>query len=168
MVRLDCIRWIALAGATLAVAAHVACGGAESCVQSKCTSGAWLHIPLTSDVASLAGAAVSVCRNDECYTAPLPDVPSADSAGSSVSFAGTVAVLGTLWQKADRSVVLDVEWHVGDPSQTVDGDHYVVKLTNAAGVATTLLDKPATYHLTELNPEECTPATRCTIVELTP
>jgi hypothetical protein len=162
------VRWIVLASAVSTLGLAVACGGSDTCVQSKCSSGAWMHIPLPSGTTGLAGAPLTVCRNVECYAATLPAVPSADSTGASVFFPGTSPVVATLWQQVDQTVVLDVEWHVSDSSQAVDGDHYVVTLTTAAGAPTTLLDKTAAYHLTEPNPEECTPATRCSIAELAP
>jgi hypothetical protein len=161
------LRWFVLVCVSYVMGLVMACGGSDTCVESKCISGAWMHIPV-APATGLAGGTLSVCRNTECYTATLPPVPPADSAGASVFFAGTESVLATLWQQLDQTVVLDVEWHVGDSSQAAEGDHYVVTLTTAAGGAGTLLDKLATYHLTEPNPEECTPATICSITELVP
>jgi hypothetical protein len=162
------VHGFALLLAAAPLALGLACGGSDKCVQSKCISGAWLHVPLATTASGLAGMSVSVCRNAECYSASLPALLPADSTGASVFFPATTTVGGNLWQQVDGSVVLDLEWHVDDASQTVDGDRYVVTLTSAIGVATTVLDKTAAYQATEPSPEECTPATRCSISELTP
>jgi hypothetical protein len=161
------MRWFPLSFAASALGLAVACGGSDTCVESKCISGAWMHISLPPGLNGLEGAPLTVCRNVECYIANLPAVPSPDSTGASVFFPGS-PVVATLWQKVDQTAVLDVEWHVDDSSQTVDGDHYVVTLEATAGSPTTLLDQTAVYHLTEPDPNECTPEVRCSIVELVP
>jgi hypothetical protein len=137
-------------------------------VQSKCSSGAWLHIPLATTASGLAGMSVSVCRNSECYSASLPALLPADSTGASVFFPATTLVGGNLWQQVDGSVVLDLEWHVDGTSLVADGDHYVVSLTSAIGASTPVLDKTAVYHPTEPSLNECTPVTLCSMTELTP
>ena len=121
---------------------------------------------LTSSAASLAGTTVTVCRNAECYTATLPDVPVAGGGGTGLFFSGTTFVLGTLWQNASGSIGLDLEWHL-DSSQLQDGDHYVVTFTNAAGVVTPVLDKTATYTQLPPSPEECAGGATCSIANLT-
>lgn len=157
-----------LVAASLVAALLPCCGDSDSCVQVPCISGAWLHIPLGAGGASLSGTTVSVCRNAECYAAALPAVPSADSAGASLVFTGTTDVVGTLWQEADQSLVLEIEWHVGSVSQAVDGDRYVVTLVDAAGRATPLLDKVATYQATTPDPRQCAAAAPCVIADLAP
>ena len=162
-------HWLMMVSAASLAVSLATCGGAETCTQATCTSGASMHIPIASSAASLTGASVTACRNvTECYPGPLPAVPSPDSAGASVFFTGTTAVLGTLWQKADLSIGLDLEWHLADPSLAVDGDHYVVTLTDAAGTATPLLDKTASYQTTAPIPNACTPAPACKMSELVP
>jgi hypothetical protein len=164
MARTERCGWIALALLTLLLPA---CGGSDGCTEVTCTSGAWLHIPLPLPAASLVGATVAVSRNSEAYAAPLPvDVLSPDS-GVAVVFASS-DVAGILWQQPDQSVVLDIEWHLGSASEAVDGDHYVVTLTDAASVTTPLLDGSATYQPTVPDPRQCTGAATCSIAELTP
>jgi hypothetical protein len=85
-----------------------------------------------------------------------------------VVFSDTTDVVGTLWQRADQSLVLEVEWHVGSPDQAVDGDRYLVTLVDAAGGATTLLDKTATYQPTAPDPRQCAAAAPCVIADLAP
>jgi hypothetical protein len=157
----------ALVAAFLLAGPLASCGDSDSCVQVPCTSGAWLHIPLPAG-GGWSAASVSVCRNAECYVAALPAVPSPDSAGASVVFTDTTDVVGILWQRADQSLVLEVEWHVGDPSQVVDGDRYVATLVDAAGQTTLLLDKTATYQPAAPDPRQCASAAPCAIADLTP
>ena len=57
----------------------------------------------------------------------------------------TADITGTLWRNSDSSITLDIEWNIADESQLVDGDHYVVTIADGAGLATTVLDKIATY-----------------------
>jgi hypothetical protein len=57
----------------------------------------------------------------------------------------TADITGTLWRNSDSSITLDIEWDIADQSLLVDGDHYVVTIADGAGVATTVLDKTATY-----------------------
>jgi hypothetical protein len=168
MARIERCGWLALASLTILGASLPSCGGSGSCIEVKCASGAWLHIPLSSPAASLAGAVVTVYRNGEFHAASLPAVPSPDSAGASVVFPDTADLVGTLWQEADQSVVLDLEWHLGSASQAADGDHYVVTLTDAASATTTLLDKTATYQPTAPDPRQCAGAATCSIAMLTP
>jgi hypothetical protein len=157
-----------LVAASLVVALLPCCGDTDSCVQVPCVSGAWLHIPLGASGASLSGTTVSVCRNVECYAAALPAVPSPDSAGASLVFSVTPDVVGTLWQKADQSLVLEVEWHLGSVSQAVDGDRYLVTLVDATGRTTPLLDQVATYQATTPDPRQCPGAAPCVIADLSP
>jgi hypothetical protein len=127
-----------------------------------------MHIPVPSAPSQLSGATLGVCRNLECYTATLPALPAANTGGVAVYFPSDSPVLATLSQQVDQTVVLDVEWHVADVSQTVDGDHYVVTMTSGTGSPSALLDKTAAYHPTQPSPEECTPAASCSIAELAP
>ena len=159
-------RWLAFGSAALVATFLAVCGGCNPCVPSRCTSGALMTIPITSSAASLAGTTVTVCRNAECYTATLPDVPVAGGGGTGLFFSGTTFVLGTLWQNASGSIGLDLEWHL-DSSQLQDGDHYVVTFTNAAGVVTPVLDKTATYTQLPPSPEECAGGATCSIANLT-
>lgn len=144
------------------------CGGVENCSQPKCASGAWMHIPMAVAPAGLVGSTVQVCRNDECYQTAMPDLPTAGGAGATLYFAGATFVLGNYWRLENESIGLDVEWHIADPGQAVDGDHYVVSLMDAAGAASIMLDKIATYQESERSPEECANGARCMVVELTP
>jgi len=113
---------------------------------APCTSGAWLHISLSSTVATLAQPTVTVCRNSVCYTSVFQQLPSIGSGGTpEQAMSDTAAITGTLWRKSDGSVSLDIEWRIDDQSQLVDGDHYVVTLADGAGTATAVLDKTATY-----------------------
>ena len=124
-----------------------ACGGsgAKSDTPLPCTSGAWLHIVLDPSVATMAQPKITACRNDACYDwAPAP-LPSARADGAWGTFPDAVWITGYFWHNADGSNTLDIQWTIIDESQLQDGDHYVVKLANGTGVATTLLDQTATY-----------------------
>ncbi len=160
------LRRLGPAGTLLLAAFLATCGGADTCVQSKCTSGASLAIPLASPPAS--GTTVTVCRNAECYTAALPELPAAAEASAGLAFTGVTFVVGTLWQDANHSVGLDVEWQAGGPDAVVDGDHYVVTLTLPSGASTTLLDQIATYSTLPPDPKECSPEPTRRIAQLTP
>jgi len=142
----------------------VTCGGTEerSCTLIGCLSGAWLRIQALSSPAGLAGATVTVCRNDQCRTAPLPPAPASSGVGANVQFPGTDAVVGTLWWDESGTVDLDLEWR--EPGEVQDGDHFVVTLMDIAGNVSTLLDKYATYHRVAPNGEDCAPV--CWIAEL--
>lgn len=158
---------LAVLGSVVLVSLFIAtCGGSEtqSCGTVGCSSGAWLHIPLTSSQAAQANATVTLCRNSECYDASLPLVPAVGSTGAALTFAATAPVVGTLAQNSDLSIVLDLEWHLADASQAQDNDRYVVTLTGLS--ATTLLDKLATYQSVAPNGAGCPPV--CSSVELTP
>lgn len=159
-------RYPVLAGAALLAASIATCGGADVCIQVKCTSGAAMEIPLASLPTS--GTTVTVCRNAECYTAPLPELPGAEEASAGLSFAGATFIVGTLWQEANHSVGLDLEWRTGSAEAVVDGDRYVVTLTDPAGTTTAVLDRTATYALLEPSPEQCSPSPTCRIARLQP
>jgi hypothetical protein len=161
-------RWLVLGVAAVVATVGGTCGGAGDCVQSKCASGAWMHIPLSVAPASLVGATVRACRNLECYSAAMPDLPTAGGAGATLYFADVTFVVGNYWRKADDSIGVDVEWHVGSPEEAQDGDHYVVTLVAAAGTETTLLDKTASYQPSARSPEECPQSPHCLWVELVP
>jgi hypothetical protein len=162
-------NWLALASAVFGAGWLATCGDSKSCVPSKCASGALMTIPLASTASGLTGASVTACRNTECYTAQLPAVPAAGDTEATLYFTGTAYVLGALWQDSSRAIGLDIEWLASSsPLPVQDGDHYVVTLTSAAGVATTVLDKVATYAPLPPNPEECSGSAVCQIAELTP
>ena len=124
-----------------------ACGDSKHvdvCALASCTSGASLQMSLSPSVVSMTQPKITVCRNDVCYVwspAPLP----AKTGGSTEAITPEAAITGTFWHNSDGTVSLDVEWAMGDESQLIDGDHYVVKLADGAGAATTVLDQPATY-----------------------
>ena len=124
-----------------------ACGDSKHvdvCSLASCTSGASLQMSLSPSVASMTQPKITVCRNDVCYVwspAPLP----MQTGGSTEAITPDAAITGIFWHNSDGTVSLDVEWAIGDESQLVDGDHYVVKLADGAGTATTVLDKTATY-----------------------
>jgi hypothetical protein len=162
----DNVRRLVLASAWLLAAVVASCGGADACVQSQCTSGAALEIPLAAVPAS--GTTVKACRNGECYTAALPELPTAEEATAGLSFTGAPLVVGILWQDAAGSVELDLEWHLASSDEAVDGDHYVVTLTEPSGTETTVLDQVATYLLVPPSPEQCSPAPSCRIAHLRP
>lgn len=162
------LRWLAFGAAGLAGLVLGTCGGMDTCGEPKCVSGAWMHIPVGAAPATLVGTTVQVCRNDECYLAAMPDLPTAGGAGATLYFAGATFVLGTYWQEADESIGLDLEWRVAGPEEAADGDHYVVTFVDAAGIASTMLDKIAVYRQSEPSPEECAHGARCRVVELTP
>jgi hypothetical protein len=168
MISMERRRSLAFTSAALGTAFLALCGcsDSQSCTTAGCSSGAWLHIPLSADVAGQANSTVTVCRSTECYSAALPAVPDAGSGGASLIFSSAAAVVGTLSQNADQTLVLDLEWYLADASQAQDGDHYVVTFTNLAGVTTTLLDKMAAYQTVAPNGETCGPI--CSAVELTP
>ena len=94
-------------------------------------------------------------------------MPAAGGGGASLFFSGTTSVSGTLWQAANQAIELDIEWHL-DSTQLQDGDHYVVTFTNAGGVATTMLDKTATYTQLSSTPEQCPGGATCSIADLSP
>jgi len=96
-------------------------------------------------VGAMAQPTVSVCRNSECYTSAFPPLPSGSGGSPQVAMSSTADITGTLWRNSDSSITLDIEWDIPDESQLVDGDHYVVTIADGAGVATTVLDKIATY-----------------------
>jgi len=169
MIRTGSHRLFVLGLAALAAGIFATCGGVETsntCGKLKCTSGAALHVALGSDAASLVGATASVCRNTECYAWPLPSLPAKGSDGTTAIFPGATSVYGTFWLNANMSITLDIEWRVDDASQVQDGDHYVVTLTDAAGTATTILDKTATYQSLAPNGDGCAPV--CSYADLVP
>jgi hypothetical protein len=168
MLTTDQARRFVLGSAALLAVVAVTCGGADTCSQATCTSGALLHIPLASSPASLTGTTVTVCRNAECYAATLPELPAADEASAGLAFAGASFVVGTLWQDADHTLGLDLEWHAESPDLVTDGDHYLVIFTDASGVPTTMLDRTATYSAVAPSPEECDGTASCRIAELFP
>jgi hypothetical protein len=125
-----------------------ACGDSspKSDAPTPCTSGAWLHIALSSTVATMAQPTVTVCRNSVCYTSVFQQLPSTGSGGTpEQAMADAAAITGTLWRSSDGSVSLDIEWRIDDQSLLVDGDHYVVTLADGAGAASAVLDKTASY-----------------------
>jgi len=167
------VRCVVLGSAALLMAFVATCGGADSCVAIKCSSGALMRIQLVpapspgpSITGGLRGSTVTACRNAECYSTTLPDVPAAGGTETSFFFGGTTFVLGSLWQNPDQSVDMDIEWYLS-ASQVVNGDHYVVTL-NQGGVTTTLLDKTATYEPRARSPEECEGGAVCLFAVLTP
>jgi len=141
-------RFVLVCFATLAPVLAAACGGSERanvCVLATCSSGASLQVSLASSVAALTQPKITVCRNDVCYDwLPAPLSPTI-SGGTTEGISNAAAITGTFWRNSDGTVSLDIEWTINDESQLVDGDHYVVKLADGAGVATTILDKTATY-----------------------
>jgi hypothetical protein len=161
------VRCFGLLVAGLGATWLAVCGGDHPCVPSQCSSGALMTVPLTVSAAALSGTSVSVCRNAECYTAALPDVPAPASGGASIFFKDVSFVWGTISQAANLAIELDLEWHL-DASQLQDGDHYVVTLTNPASIATVVLDKTATYSALAPLPGECAGSAGCSIAELTP
>jgi len=167
MKRVKLGRWFVMACAALGAVALGTCGDSKSCVHSNCVSGAWLTIPVASTASALVGTTVTVCRNAECYAASLPDVPSAGDTEATLYFTGATFVLGALSQAADHTIELDIEW-IASATPVQDGDHYVVTLTGASGVATTLLDKVATYSLLAPSADECATDPVCQIAELGP
>jgi hypothetical protein len=175
MLTSDRVRCLVLGSAALLMASVATCGGADSCVAVRCSSGALMRIQLVPppfpDVGSsitggLRGSTLTACRNAECYSSTLPDVPAAGGTEESFFFGGTTFVLGSLWQNPDQSVDMDVVWYLST-SQVVNGDHYVVTL-NQGGVTTTLLDKTATYEPVARSPEECEGGEVCLFAVLTP
>jgi len=141
-------RFVLIGLAMLALALAGACGDSspKADLPTPCTPGAWLHISLSSAVASMAQPKVTVCRNSSCFTSIFQQLPSSGSGGTpEQSMSDTAAITGTLWRNLDGSVSLDIEWRIDDQSLLVDGDHYVVTLADGAGVATAVLDKTATY-----------------------
>jgi hypothetical protein len=161
-------RWFGLACAGLGATLLTVCGDSKPCVPSKCTSGALLQVPIAASAASLVGTMVTVCRNTtECYMATLPDVPAAGSGGTGVYFKEATSLQGTLWQAASALIELDLEWQL-DSTQLQDGDHYVVTLTSAAGMTTTMLDKTAVYAPVAPAPDQCTGGMTCSSADLTP
>jgi hypothetical protein len=143
----------------------------QGCKAETCTSGAWIHMPLTVAATVLDQAKVTVCRNLECHDWALPPLP----AGGQETFPDAPFLMGALWLKADQSITLDIQWTL-DPSAggtgidagaaMSDGDHYVVALTSSAGLTFTLLDQPATYHPFTPNGPDCPPV--CTQAVLSP
>ena len=163
----DNVRRPAIVVTALLFAALVAsCGGADACVQIKCSSGASMEIPLASMPAS--GTVVTVCRNTECYPATLPDLPVAEEASAALSFTGATFVVGILWQDTAHSVGLDLEWRADSPDAVVDGDRYVVTLTDPSGTATTVLSQTATYVSVAPSPDQCSSEATCRIAQLSP
>jgi hypothetical protein len=160
-------RRFVLVGAGLGAALLSACGDDNPCIPSQCTSGALLQIPVGTSAAALVGTTATVCRNTECYTATLPEVPAAGGGGVGVFFTDTAPVSGTLWQAPTGTIELDLEWQL-DSTQVQDGDHYAVTFTSAAGTATTLLDQTATYAPTAPGPGECSGGPVCRIAVLAP
>jgi hypothetical protein len=166
--------WLALLGAGLGASLLAVCGGSEQCVPSQCASGALLQIQLVPPpsggtgpsitLVGLPGGTLTVCRNDECYFATLPDAPAPGGAEASLAFAGTELVAGSIWQNADQSIDMNVEWHL-TPEQAVNGDHYVV---TASRLPTSLLDKTASYSPTTPGPNECPGGPVCQIAVLVP
>jgi hypothetical protein len=148
----------------LASLSFVTCGGPEgrSCASVDCLPGAWLRIQELSSPAGLDGATVTACRNDQCRVAALPPVPASSGDAATVQFPNTDMVVGTLWRTAGDLVRLEIEWREEGP--VMDGDHYVVILTDVAGNASTLLDGYATYNDVSPNGEDCAPT--CRIAEL--
>jgi hypothetical protein len=127
-----------------------------------------MKIPITTSAAALVGTTVTACRNTtECYTATLPEVPAAGSGGAGVYFTNATSLRGNLSQSATGAIELDLEWLL-DAVQLQDGDHYVVTFTSAAGAATTMLDKTATYAPLPPSPEECAGSATCSIANLGP
>lgn len=168
------IGWLGFGWAASLAAFAAACGGTDTCIAVQCTSGALMRIRLVppptggsgpSISGGLAGSTVTACRNNECYSTTLPDVPAAGDTEANLPFGNTTFVLGSLWQNPDQSVDMGIEWHLAS-DQVVDGDHYVVTL-NQGGVTTTLLDKLATYSAVAKAPEACGPGD-CRIAELSP
>jgi len=95
----------------------------------------------------MAAPTVQVCRNGtSCYTSTFPPLSGALNDGPpQQSMSDTVQMMGTLWLNSDRSVTLEIEWRFDDESLLQNGDRYVVTLADGTGVATTVLDTPATY-----------------------
>jgi hypothetical protein len=108
---------------------------------------------------------ITVCRNDVCYIwSPAPLLPT-QTGGSTEAITPDAAITGTFWHNSDGTVSLDVEWSINDESQLIDGDHYVVKLADGAGAATTVLDRLATYVRSAPGGADCGPV--CLQVKLT-
>lgn len=134
------------------------CGFSKTCTEMGCTSGAGIGIDLASSAATLTGQTATVCRNTECYAAVVP-APADAELGRVFAFPGTTAVQGTLWNNADQTSRLDVNWQLpyGSPGPQ-STDHYVVTVTTAAGATTTLFDKTTTrYEKASPNGDDCGP-----------
>jgi len=167
-------RWRVLVCAGLAATLLSVCGGSTACVPSQCTSGALMKIQLVPAPSygtgpsitrvGIGGGPITVCRNDECFSSTLPDEPAPGGAEASLAFAGTDLVVGSIWQNADQSIDMDIEWHLA-AEQVVNGDHYVV---TRDGFPTSLLDKAATYTPTTPGPDACAGGPVCQVVVLTP
>ncbi len=157
--------------ATLGVALFAAsCGGADSCIQVRCASGASMSIPLAALPAS--GTVVTVCRNDTCYQATVPEVPGLPDAGEAstrLAFTDAAFVVAILWQGADRSVELQIEWREENSEMLADGDRYLVTLTDVSGATTPLLSQTATYLPVTPVADQCeSSAPPCRIAQLHP
>jgi hypothetical protein len=147
-------RLAILSVALLAPVLAGACGGlAAKSAPVPCTSGVWLHIPLDLKVGAMAEPNVSVCRNSECTTSVFPPLPS----GWPQAMSTTADITGTLSRNSDGTITLDIEWNIADESQLVDGDHYVVTIADGAGLATTVLDRIATYSRSASGPADSGP-----------
>lgn len=141
-------RLVLVCLATLAPVLAAGCGGSEPanvCALATCSSGASLQVALAPSVAALTQPKFTVCRNEVCHDWLPAPLPPAGSGGTTETMANDAAITGTFWRNSDGTVSLDIEWTINDESQLVDGDHYVVRLADGAGAATTILDKTATY-----------------------
>jgi hypothetical protein len=134
----------------------------QGCKTETCTSGAWIHIPLTVAASVLAQAKVTACRNGECHDWLLPSLP----AGGQEAFPDAPFLMGVLRVNSDQSIGLDIQWTldaipggtgIDAGSPMADGDHYVVILTSSGGLASTLLDQVATYEPYAPNGPDCPP-----------
>jgi len=162
-------RFVLMCFAILAPLLAGACGGSgpRSDTPAPCTSGVWLHVPLAPSTAAMAAPTVQICRNVTlCYTSTFPPLPSRVNDGFTQNMSDTVPITGTLWLNSDGSITLDIDWTFGDPSLLQDGDHYVVTLANGTGIATTVLDKTATYQMSAAGIADSGPT--CLQATLTP
>ena len=167
------VAFFYLAAALAPLLAATNCGDStpQGCKTETCTSGVWIHLPLTVVASALDQAKVTVCRNGECHDWLLPSLP----AGGQEAFPDAPFLMGALWLNSDQSITLDIQWTL-DPSSggagidagtpMVDGDHYVVILTSSGGLTSTLLDQVAAYHPYAPNGPECPPI--CTQAVLSP
>jgi len=171
MTRVKQNRWLVMAAAVLGAMVLGTCGDSKSCVPANCVSGALMHIVLDTRpcsapcISQRLGGPLTVCRNSECYSTVLPDVAPAGGAESDLFFADTTVVVGALWQNADQTTSIDIEWRL-NADQVANGDHYVV--TWGSPVATTLLDEVATYSPTQPVADQCASDPVCQIAELSP
>ena len=98
----------------------------------------------------------------------MPELPGVQEASAGLSFPDATFVVGILWQGADQTVGLDLEWQVVSADAVADGDHYLVALVDPSGAETILLDKTATYATVAPTPEQCSPSPTCRIAQLSP